>query len=128
MFHTPLFQSFVNYRQGLRKKTYWGKDNDDNLILHSIEVGLPKMAYDIMLEILDYADGECVHTLVVRKDLYSLVEVQRLAKSYERLIEAFVACSDLALNMPDLFVPAETREVLRFSQGQYCVPRCSSSP
>ena len=117
--HTPLFQSFVNYRQGLLKKTHWGK-GDDNLALHSIEIGISKMAYDVTLEILDYADGECVQTLVVRKDLYGLAEVQNLAKSYKRLIEAFVADPNLSLEEPDLFAPAEIQEVLQFSRGQYC--------
>ena len=114
----------MNYRQGLRQTTYWEK-GDDNLALHSIEVGLPKMPYDIMLEILDYADGECVQTMVVRKDLYGLTEAQKFAKSYERLMEAFVADPDLALNVPDLFVPSEIQEVLRFSQGQYRTGRFS---
>lgn len=116
--HTPLFQSFVNYRQGLLKTTHWGK-GDDNLALHSVEIGISKMAYDVTLEILDYADGECVQTLVVRKDLYGLAEVQNLAKSYERLMEAFVADPRLSLDGPDLFTPAEIQEVLRFSRGQY---------
>ncbi len=117
--HTPLFQSFVNYRQGLLKTTHWGK-GDNNLALHSIEIGISKMAYDVTLEILDYADGECVQTLVVRKDLYGLAEVQNLAKSYERLMEAFVADPNLSLDRPDLFAPAEIQGVLRFSRGQYC--------
>ena len=78
------------------------------------------MAYDVTLEILDYADGECLQTLVVRKDLYGSAEVQTLAQSYERLMEAFVTDPDLSLDKPDLFAPTETQEVLRFSRGQYC--------
>jgi hybrid polyketide synthase / nonribosomal peptide synthetase ACE1 len=119
--HTPLFQSFVNYRQGLLKTTQWGKGgDDDDIALHSVEIGISKMAYDVTLEILDYADGECVQTLVVRKDLYGLAEVQYLAKSYERLMEAFIAEPNLSLDRPDLFAPTEIQEVLRFSRGQYC--------
>lgn len=116
--HTPLFQSFVNYRQGLLKTTHWGS-GDDNLALHSVELGISRMAYDVTLEIVDYADGECAQMLVVRKDLYGLAEVQNLAKSYERLMEAFVTDPSLSLDGPDLCTPAEIQEVLRFSRGQY---------
>ena len=108
----------MNYRQGLLKTTHWGK-GDDSLAIHSLEIGISKMAYDITLEILDYADGESVQTLVVRKDLYGLAEVQNLAKSYERLIKAFAEDPDLSLDRPDLFAPAEIQEALRFSRGQY---------
>ena len=112
----------MNYRQGLLETAQWGKDDDD-IALHSVEIGISKMAYDAMLEILDYADGECIQTLVVRKDLYGLAEVQSLAKSYERLLRAFVADPTLSLDKPDLFAPAEIQEVLRFSRGQYCAQR-----
>lgn len=108
----------MNYRQGLLKTTRVEKDGDD-LTLHSVEIGISKMAYDVTLEIMDYDDGDCLQTLVVRKDLYGVEEVQALAKSYERLMEAFVADPDLSLNIPNLFAPAELQEVLRFSQGQY---------
>ncbi|KAF4629401.1 hypothetical protein G7Y89_g8750 [Cudoniella acicularis] len=99
--------------QGLRETTQWGND----LTLHSVEVGIPKMAYDITLEMVDYAGGECLQTLLVRKDLYSQSEAQRLAKSYERLIKAFVADPALLLDQPNLFEPAEIQEVIKFSRG-----------
>ena len=114
--YTPLFQSFVNYRQGLLKTEHWGKD-DDKFAVHSVEIGISKMPCDVTLEILDYTDGECVQALVVRKDFYGLVEVQNLAKSYECLVEAFTADPSLSLNSPDMFAPAEIEEALRFSRG-----------
>ena len=114
--HTPLFQSFVNYRQGLLETEHWAKD-DDKFAVHSVEIGISKMPYDVTLEILDYADGECVQTLVVRKDLYGSMEVQHLAKSYERLVEAFIADPSLSLNGPNIFAPAEIQEALQFSRG-----------
>ncbi|KAK0506976.1 hypothetical protein JMJ35_010676 [Cladonia borealis] len=99
--HTPLFQTFINYRQGLHKTEHWGKD-DDSLAVYSVEIAISKIVYD---------------TLVVRKDLCGLVEVQTLAKSYERLVEAFTTDPDSPLNSPDLFTAAEIQEALRFSRG-----------
>ncbi len=76
------------------------------------------MPYDITLEMVDYADGECLQTLVVRKDLYGPTEATLLAKSYERLLKAFVANPALCLDQPDLFEPTEVQEVMKFSRGK----------
>ncbi|RYP08472.1 hypothetical protein DL764_001898 [Monosporascus ibericus] len=78
---------FVNYRQGMLKETRWDLDKG-NVALHAIEIGMPKMGYDITLEMVDYTDGECVQRIMMRKDLYGQAEAQRMAQSYERLIRA----------------------------------------
>lgn len=109
----------MNYRQGLLKTTRWGKGEDD-LTLHSVEIGISKMAYDLTLEIMDYADGDSVQTLVARKDLYSLPDVEKLARSYERLLEAFVTDPSLMVDEPELFTAASIQEALELSQGEYC--------
>ena len=118
--YTSLFQCFVNYRQGLRETTH-----GDGFTLHAVEIGISKVPYDVSLDMVDYADGECVQTLVVRKDLYSQLEAQRLAKSYERLAKAFIEDPTLSLDQPDIFEPAEIEEVIKFSRGKYHTDFCS---
>lgn len=113
--YTSLFQAFANYRQGLRNTTQWGPQRD--LVLHSVEIGLSKMAYDVTLEMVDYIDGDCVQTLIVRKDLYGQTELHRLAESYELLLEAFVRDATAPLDEPDLFRPSEMEKVAHFSRG-----------
>ncbi|KAJ4388088.1 hypothetical protein N0V93_008693 [Gnomoniopsis smithogilvyi] len=115
--HTPLFQSFVNYRQGLRETTNWGSPGKYGPILSSIEIGIPKVAYDVSLEIVDYTDGECLQTLVVRKDMYSADHARLLGRSLELLIDAFVTDPALCLDQPVIFDRPEIQKVMEFSQG-----------
>ncbi|RYP69906.1 hypothetical protein DL769_005147 [Monosporascus sp. CRB-8-3] len=110
--YTSLFQCFIDYRQGQREKTSWG---DVHMQFESFES--PKLAYDVALDIVDDPNGECVHILEVRKELYGKAGAERLVKSYECLVKAFVAEPGLALDEPGIFEPAEIEEVIRFSQG-----------
>ncbi|KAK4184061.1 hypothetical protein QBC35DRAFT_541212 [Podospora australis] len=114
--YTSLFQCFVNYRQGLRATTRWGPD--ESFALHAVEIGVSKMAYDVTLEMVDYADGDCLQTLIVRKDLYGEVaQVRRLMASYEVLLKAFAANPIVMLDQPDLFEAEKIQTVMRFGQG-----------
>lgn len=113
--YTSLFQAFANYRQGLRSTTQWGPNRD--LVLHTVEIGLSKMAYDVTLEMVDYLDGDCVQTLIVRKDLYGQTELQCLAESYDMLLEAFVQDATASLDEPALFQPSKIERVAQFSRG-----------
>ncbi|KAK4194675.1 hypothetical protein QBC40DRAFT_318825 [Triangularia verruculosa] len=113
--YTSLFQCFVNYRQGLRASTRWGPDN--GFELHAVEIGISKMAYDVTLEMVDYADGDCLQTLVVRKDLYGEEEARQLVSSYELLLKAFAADPTMALDQPGLFESEVVERVMKFSQG-----------
>ncbi|RYP47491.1 hypothetical protein DL768_006463 [Monosporascus sp. mg162] len=99
-------------KQGQREKTSWG-----NVHMQFEAFESSKLAYDVALDIVDDPNGECVHILEVRKELYGKAGAERLVKSYERLVKAFAAQPGLALNEPGIFEPAEIEEVIRFSQG-----------
>jgi hypothetical protein len=86
--------------------------------MSSVEIGIPKVAYDVSLEMVDYVDGECRQTLVVRQDMYGADDARRLARSLERLIEAFVADPTICLNEPELFDSHEIIETTKFSRGK----------
>lgn len=118
--YTSLFQAFVNYRQGLRRSTKW--NTTDEVELHAIEIGVPKVAYDVTLEMVDYEDGDCVQTLVVRKDLYDQDQASMLVESYERLLEAFVDDPSLSLDQPNLFTPGNMEKAIAFSRGKRHLP------
>ncbi|KAJ2990320.1 hypothetical protein NUW58_g3008 [Xylaria curta] len=119
--HTPLFQCFVNYRQGLHKTQQWG--SAEAFTLHAIEIGIPRVAYDVSLEIVDYKNGDCLHTLVVRKDMYGADEVGYLIKSYELLIEAFLTDPTTPIYQPQIFESIEVERVLEFSRGPHMPPK-----
>jgi hybrid polyketide synthase / nonribosomal peptide synthetase ACE1 len=86
--------------------------------MSSVEIGIPKVAYDVSLEMVDYVDGECRQTLVVRQDMYGADDARRLARSLEILIEAFVSDPTVCLNQPELFDPYELTETIKFSRGK----------
>jgi hybrid polyketide synthase / nonribosomal peptide synthetase ACE1 len=77
------------------------------------------MAYDVTLEIVDYLDGDCLQKLVVRSDIYTEFEAERLSGCYERLLKAFIADPSISLDRPELFDPVEVEESIGFSQGKY---------
>lgn len=110
-----MFQAFVDYRQGQREKQKWA----DDCQLELLEFQASKLAYDIALDIIDDPDGECVVMLIVRKDLYTHEQAERLARSYERLVRQFCSKSDSVLSIPDLFGPEEVDEALACSIGAY---------
>ncbi|KAL1882813.1 putative NRPS-like protein biosynthetic cluster [Diaporthe australafricana] len=76
------------------------------------------MPYDITLEMVDYVDGDCVQTLVLRKDLYEDHHATALANSYERLLDSFVTDPTTSLDQPDLSPPEEIDRVMSLGQGE----------
>ncbi|KAI2620578.1 hypothetical protein GGR54DRAFT_105320 [Hypoxylon sp. NC1633] len=114
--YTSLFQCFVNYRQGMHKTTALGS-GPGAIALDAVKIGIPKMAYDITLEMVDYMDGGCTQIMALRKDVYGQAEAERLIQSYERLLHAFLEEPSSLLHQPDLFSPEETQELMELSRG-----------
>lgn len=103
----------------MRKSTVWHSSVGQKAALHAVEIGLPKMAYDVTLEMVDYADGECTQEIVMRKDMYSQAEVDRLAESYEQLIDAFIKDPTSQIGQPDMFKEEDIAGVMKFTRGKY---------
>ncbi|KAI9157871.1 Polyketide synthase-nonribosomal peptide synthetase ACE1 [Paramyrothecium foliicola] len=118
--YPSLFQTFVNYHQGLAKATQWDA-KDDEVLMHEPILTTSRVAYDVSLDIVDYADGGCAHSLVVRKDLYSHDELGILIACYERLIHAFAIHPSATLVNPDIFEAAEIERATEFSRGPVMV-------
>ncbi|KAM7193012.1 hypothetical protein V8F33_008060 [Rhypophila sp. PSN 637] len=109
---TPIFQAFVDYRLGQREKMNWA---DCQLEMQSFQVS--KIAYDIALDIIDDSGGDCLAMLIVRSDLYSKRDVERLARSYELLVQAFAAHPSISIAEPGVFDAQEVHRALGFSRG-----------
>ncbi|KAH8897379.1 amino acid adenylation domain-containing protein [Thozetella sp. PMI_491] len=109
---TPIFQAFIDYRMGQRETTAWA---DCELQLMSLQVS--KLAYDVTLDIIDDPEGECIFMLIVRKDLYSQRDAERLLKSYVHLVTEFAENSSKALNEAQLFEVTEVDRALTLSRG-----------
>lgn len=111
---TPIFQAFVDYRLGRGEKMSWG---DCQLELLSFQPS--KVAYDVALDIIDNAGGDCSLTFIVRDDLYSREDAERLARSYIILASAFAAQPKTALGEMDVFEMEEIEEALNLGRGKF---------
>ncbi|KAI0179682.1 hypothetical protein GGR52DRAFT_587215 [Hypoxylon sp. FL1284] len=109
---TPIFQCFVDYRQGQREKVKWGDTQ-----LQWLDFENPKMPYDVALDIIDSPRDECVHILQVRKDIYGGSGARWLSESYKRLVDAFATDPSMTLGAPEIFDPSDSHDALRFSKG-----------
>lgn len=111
--HTPIFQTFFDYRQGMRKKQPFG-----NCELEMLSFQASKVPYDLALDIIDDAgDGDCLLMLIVREDMYSKQDAEVLLKSYAQLVKAFAESPGLSFAEPDMFEKVEVERSLTFGRG-----------
>ena len=110
--HTPIFQTFIDYRQGQREKQAWADCQLELMCIQNSKVG-----YDVSLDIIDDPAGSCRVTMMVRKDLFGQAGADRLARSYSHLIKEFATNPDFILSEPDLFSVLDVEETVGFSNG-----------
>lgn len=108
-----MFQCIIDYRLGQREKTSWGVNS-----LHFVSFETERSPCDVFVEVVDDPNGDCLVYFGARKDLYDKADVERFAKSYEYLVQAFALNPALEIDEPDVVDPSEIEEVMRFSQGE----------
>lgn len=91
----------------------WG---DCQLELMSFK--LSKMAYDVAMDIVDNANGDCSLTFIFRDDLYSQVDADRFSKSYISLAKAFASEPNTKLGIAKVYDEVEIKEVWGFGKGK----------
>lgn len=111
--HTPIFQTFFDYRQGMRKKQPWG-----NCELELLSFQASKVPYDLALDIIDDAgDADCLLMLIVREDMYSKQDAEVLLQSYGQLVKAFAESPHVRFDEPDIYAKSEVERSLAFGRG-----------
>lgn len=111
--HTPIFQTFFDYRQGMRKKQPWG-----NCELEMLSFQASKVPYDLALDIIDDAgDADCLLMLIVREDMYSKQDAEVLLRSYGQLVKAFAESPSVSFVEPEMFEMTEVERSLTFGRG-----------
>ncbi|EDO01652.1 hypothetical protein SS1G_04127 [Sclerotinia sclerotiorum 1980 UF-70] len=110
--YTPIFQCFVNYRQGQKEKTLWA-----GCELEMLSFCASRSAYDLALDIIDNADGETLLMFSGRKDLYDGYAMQTLMGSYRELVKSFAYDPEVLLSQPSLFKAVEIDKAMKFGRG-----------
>ena len=112
--HSPLFQAFVDYRQGAQEKQSFG---NCELEMKNFEAG--RTAYDLSLDIIDNAGGDTLLMLMVQKSLYSETDAQVLMKSYVDILQHFSRTPELRIKQLPLYRPVDQKDALEVGRGLF---------
>lgn len=104
----------MDYRLARGEKMLWGDNQLDLLSFHA-----SKVAYDVAVDIIDNADGDCLVTFIMRDDIYSQADAAQLAKSYVLLATTFAAQSDTILGQADILDTSDLKDILALGRGQF---------
>ncbi|KAK1594656.1 AMP-binding enzyme [Colletotrichum navitas] len=114
--HSPIFQTFVDYRQGAREQQPFGDCKLDVRYWHGT-----KTAYDISLDIVDYKEVPTYIRLAVQDSLYSRADAELLMDSYMHLIDVFATSAneeDCLIERVPIFNDNSIGTKLSFAKGK----------
>jgi len=82
--HSPIFQAFIDYRQGTKEKSSLA---DLELELLDFEPG--RTAYDLSIDIIDNPGRDASISVIGQGSLYSKTDMQAITDSYEDILVDF---------------------------------------
>ncbi|RWA06310.1 hypothetical protein EKO27_g8805 [Xylaria grammica] len=103
---TPIFQAFIDYRL-VGETMSWGEFRFELLSFQR-----SVMAYDVALDIFDNAGADYGLTFIVRDDLYSQADVERLADSYVCLVNALAREPQMITREAQIFEESKIQNAL----------------
>ena len=119
--YAPLFQVFMNYRQGIQQmRSFCGCECEGQL------VGGGQVAYDVSVDVIENPGGEALVTLSVQQDLYDQVHAGILLDSYFNLLDSFANNPAARLRRPALHQQSSVDKALALGPGsshEYTWPR-----
>lgn len=119
--YAPLFQVFMNYRQGIQQmRSFCGCECEGELI------GGGQVAYDVSVDVIENPGGEALVTLSVQKDLYDQVHAELLLESYFSFLESFANNPAARLRRPALYQQSSVDKALALapaSSHEYTWPQ-----
>ncbi|KAL7941108.1 putative PKS-NRPS protein [Trichoderma barbatum] len=108
----PLFQVFMNYRQGVREiREFCGCECEGELLSGG------ELAYDISFDVIENPGGETNVMLSVQSALYDESSAETLLDSYFNLMEAFAKNPASRSNKPALYPTASIEQAMELGNG-----------
>lgn len=119
--HSPLFQAFINYRQGISEQRQFGDSQTEGE-----EYAIGRTAYDISLDIIDNPGGRTLVTFLVQKQLYSNSDASKLLGMYINLLDQLSSAPTMRLEDVSTFVTDEVSSALKLCQGMNSIGKIKS--
>jgi hybrid polyketide synthase/nonribosomal peptide synthetase ACE1 len=112
--HSPLFQTFVDYRQGVKEEVKFG-----NCTLDSFKLESGRTAYDITLDITEDANNEPLIILKTQSYLYSVQDTQIRMDCYINLLEKFTSTPGCLTQEPSLYRKAAIEKAVAVGRSKF---------
>ncbi|KXX77494.1 Nonribosomal peptide synthetase 14 [Madurella mycetomatis] len=111
---TPVFQVFMDYRQGVQERTRFADCKAEGESWYIARTG-----YDVSLDVIENAAGDSLLTLKLQESLYSQYHTELLLKAYVHLLEMFARnpSSDTLLDEASLWPGTETAKAIQVGMG-----------
>ncbi|KAL8923718.1 MAG: hypothetical protein Q9208_004470 [Pyrenodesmia sp. 3 TL-2023] len=110
--NSPLFQAFINYRQGVSEKRSFGSFQGEGG-----EYAFGRTSYDITLDIMENPGSGTLVMFMVQKQIYSSSDARKLGGVYLNLVRQFAESPTSRLEQVSLFAKEEIDEAIRLGQG-----------
>lgn len=110
--HSPLFQAFLDYKQGQSESGKIGAAN-----VSGVEMSRGRTAYDISLEVTEDPTKDPLINLKLQKGLYAKEDVEPLLKTYANILAIFSRNPALKVEEPRMFAKADLDAATQIGQG-----------
>jgi hybrid polyketide synthase / nonribosomal peptide synthetase ACE1 len=119
--HSPLFQVFLNYRQGIQEnRTFAGCKSD------WVEFDGGQIPYDISIDVIDNAGGDALIRLSVQTALYTVEDAEVLIKIFVNLLNSFSKNPASRLSRLPLYSEEDTEIAINLGHGKITSLQLSS--
>lgn len=109
--HSPLFQTFVDYREGAARTSQFA-----GLQLELLEFQTGKTAYDVNLDIIKTPNG-CRLEVMVQSSLYSERDAKIFLDCYQSVLTEFSAHADQDVYQPSIFPSERVAAAVELGKG-----------
>ncbi|KXX75016.1 Nonribosomal peptide synthetase 14 [Madurella mycetomatis] len=110
--HSPVFQAFVDYRQGAQERQPLG-----DCTLEMMELQMGSTGYDLSLDVIDNPEGDALVALMGQTSLYSPGDVRIFADMFEDILNEFVQSPSKRISENWQYRQAEVQKALELGQG-----------
>lgn len=109
--HSPVFQTFVDYREGTARTVPFA-----DLQLELVDFQTGRTAYDVNLDIIKTAEG-CRVEMMVQSSLYSEPDAQALLDCYQSVLGEFSRNPQRDIYEPSIFSPHRIAAAVELGKG-----------